>query len=239
MYRILTALLLVFALSSGSQAGILSKATGFAVKGTAIGIGVSLCLASKSCKAFVDENGLEPIKKFIKAYGTAKLLGCLDSATCRRAISKGRTVLDEVLTGIGSDVEETGDEENNCPPIVPLGEEMRERPWVYQQYVTGLPDPSLGYVLDGVKFDGCRESDGTMLEAKGYGYAKLMGNEWFTGDKALIAQAERQERAARVTNRRVEWHFAEKLPADTYRALFDEVGYLYLTVVFDPMPGQE
>ncbi len=59
----------------------------------------------------------------------------------------------------------------------------------YQEQITGRP-PGLEVKLNGVRFDGCREEDGTMLEAKGPGYAdKMSGPEnwkgWLTGDEKL------------------------------------------------------
>ena len=61
-----------------------------------------------------------------------------------------------------------------------------------------------------VAFDDCRESDGTMIEAKGLGYAgmlksdKLAENIWL-GD--WLPEAKRQTAAA--GSRDIEWFFAE------------------------------
>jgi Restriction endonuclease fold toxin 5 len=51
-----------------------------------------------------------------------------------------------------------------------------ERAIAYQSQITGLP-PGLAVKLSGVGFDGCRESDGTMLEAKGPGYATFLDGQ--------------------------------------------------------------
>ena len=72
--------------------------------------------------------------------------------------------------------------------------------------------PGLEVKLNGVRFDGCRETDGTMLEAKGLGYAnKTDGLQdwrgWFTGLEPIKAQMQAQSTAA--TARSVEWHFVE------------------------------
>ena len=61
-----------------------------------------------------------------------------------------------------------------------------------------------------VAFDDCRESDGTMIEAKGPGYAGLMKSDFLANkirDEEWLPQAERQVSAA--GSRDVEWFFAE------------------------------
>jgi hypothetical protein len=78
----------------------------------------------------------------------------------------------------------------------------------------------LAVELNGVSFDGCRESDGTMLEAKSL-YEQFMNNygiwqEWFTGSKPIVQQMRDQSLAA--VGRMVEWHFAEESVADYFRA---------------------
>ena len=71
--------------------------------------------------------------------------------------------------------------------------------------------------LNGVRIDGCRTSDGTMLEAKGERYAKFIkkdGSGWqpcFKGGEDIVNQMQRQSRAA--GGRLVEWHVAEKSAA--------------------------
>jgi hypothetical protein len=92
----------------------------------------------------------------------------------------------------------------------------------YQEEITGLPR-GLEVTLNGVRFDGCIEADGTMLEAKGPGFENKMDGpddwqDWFTGDEQLEAQMERQSDAVEGTGRKVEWHFAEEPVADFFRA---------------------
>ncbi len=72
-----------------------------------------------------------------------------------------------------------------------------------------------------VSFDGCRETDGTMLEAKGPNYAsKLRQNSpyvWPNIEADMHAQVKRQSDAANASGRMVEWHFAEQEVADYFR----------------------
>ncbi len=115
------------------------------------------------------------------------------------------------------------DEPKLCPdsgPDVPHG--ASERAIAYQEQISALNNPqrplpagmavSLENPLTGknVAFDDCRESDGTMIEAKGPGYAgmlksdKLAENIWL-GD--WLPEAKRQTAAA--GSRDIEWFFAE------------------------------
>ncbi len=60
-------------------------------------------------------------------------------------------------------------------------------------------------VVGGVKFDGCRASDGTLLEAKGPGYGQFLVSDiekkaWFGGDGNIMDQARRQASAAKSEN---------------------------------------
>jgi Restriction endonuclease fold toxin 5 len=88
----------------------------------------------------------------------------------------------------------------------------------YQSQITGLPR-GLDVNLNGVRFDGCRESDGTMLEAKSAYQQFMVGPDkwigWFTKLRGMEEQMQSQSGAA--VGRRVEWHFAEKQVADYFR----------------------
>jgi hypothetical protein len=107
-----------------------------------------------------------------------------------------------------------------CPDESPENINGRsERSLAYQEQISGLPR-GWEVKLNGVRFDGCREEDGTMLEAKGPGYATFLDGrggwkEWFSRLQAIQIQIGDQSRAARP--RRVEWHFAEKPVADYFR----------------------
>jgi Restriction endonuclease fold toxin 5 len=120
------------------------------------------------------------------------------------------------------------DEPKLCPdpgPDVPHG--APERAIVYQEQISRLNNPqrsllagmavSLENPLTGknVAFDDCRESDGTMIEAKGPGYAEMLKDPFFSKvilPKKWTDQAKRQIDAARP--RDVEWYFAEPAAAE-------------------------
>ena len=74
-----------------------------------------------------------------------------------------------------------------------------------------------------VAFDDCRESDGTMIEAKGLGYASMLQDPYFD-EKVLpdrwLKQARSQVAAAQ--SRDVEWFFAEPEAARRAGELFDD-----------------
>jgi hypothetical protein len=92
---------------------------------------------------------------------------------------------------------------------------------LYQQQVTMLPW-GVAFDIGGTKFDGCRYwGDGTMLEAKGKGYAwALTENGWLSGYRGgprMEAQMADQSAKAWAVGKRVEWHFAEKSVADYFK----------------------
>jgi hypothetical protein len=136
-----------------------------------------------------------------------------------------------------------------CPdpgPDRPSG--MKEPAVKYQQQITGLPEglavslPTAAADKDGSKvviFDGCRESDGTMLEAKGPGYEVRMPkaanwDAWYRGVEKMEEQMKRQAAAAAQAGRKVEWHFAEAAPADYFRAYAISEGLDNVTVIHTP-----
>lgn len=124
-----------------------------------------------------------------------------------------------------------------CPD--PTGESTKgrsEHAIAYQQQITGLP-PGLEVKLNGVRFDGCREADGTMLEAKGPGYVNMMVGpdiwwRWFTGVEPIEDQMERQSKAA--AGRIVEWHFAEPQVAAYFHKYAGEAGLMNIDVIYTP-----
>lgn len=126
--------------------------------------------------------------------------------------------LTAVRAGAAAVPDEAVDDEQRCPPPTPVTESMSARAAAYQRQITGLP-PGTAIVLGGVKFDGCRAADGTLLEAKGPGYGQFLVSDiekrdWYGGDGSIMDQARRQSRAAKLENRRIEWRFAEKLAND-------------------------
>ena len=91
---------------------------------------------------------------------------------------------------------------------------------------------------DYVYFDGCRESDGTMLEAKGTGYLAMMRKSQSFWDNKIMEdfyeQAGNQIQAA--AGRPIEWHFAEKEVADYVRAKFAEKAFPITVIHTPPRP---
>jgi hypothetical protein len=87
-----------------------------------------------------------------------------------------------------------------------------------------------------VFFDDCRQSDGTMIEAKGPGYLDMMQKTTFMPWAGVVwgwlGQADRQTKAAGL--RKIEWYFAEKEVADYARALFEKAGFEKIEVHWVP-----
>lgn len=132
-------------------------------------------------------------------------------------------------------------ERKKCPELSPARPgSNRPDPRAYQQQITGV-DPNWAYFIEGREFDGCRESDGTLLEAKGMNYAKfihadLSGTKiWYQGEESIVDQAERQAQIAGRHQWKLEWHFAEKLASDYYALVFSTLpNARMIRVVFDP-----
>ncbi len=144
------------------------------------------------------------------------------------------------------------DEPKLCPdpgPDVPHG--ASERAMLYQEQISALNNPqrplpaemavSLENPLTGrnVAFDDCRESDGTMIEAKGPGYAGLV-KSGFLAEKIWnedwSLQADRQLAAA--GSREIEWFFAEPEAAEKAREWFGgDRKYQKIKILFVPPEG--
>jgi hypothetical protein len=124
-----------------------------------------------------------------------------------------------------------------CPDETPEDITRRsERALAYQEQISGL-GRGLQVKLNGVSFDGCRDEDGTMLEAKGPGFAdKMQGSKdwlgWFRGDEEIEDQMARQSKAA--IGRRIEWHFAERPVADYFRKFAEEERLKNIVVIHTP-----
>lgn len=129
------------------------------------------------------------------------------------------------------------DDPRLCPdPSADRPSGMSRRAAAYQRQITGLPD-GLAVMLNGVIFDGCRESDGTMLEAKGIGYEwplRIDGTypDFYKGAERIMAQAQAQSEAA--GGRKIEWYFAERRVADYFSNAFHEEGFANITVFHQP-----
>ena len=134
----------------------------------------------------------------------------------------------------GAEARSERDEPKLCPDPdrdVPHG--ASERAIAYQEQISRLNNPqrplpagmavSLENPLTGknVAFDDCRESDGTMIEAKGPGYAGLV-KSGFLAEKIWnedwSLQADRQ--LAVAGSRDIEWFFAEPEAAEKAREWF-------------------
>ncbi|MGH6793754.1 MAG: hypothetical protein ACREDH_00755, partial [Methylocella sp.] len=83
-------------------------------------------------------------------------------------------------------------------------------------------EPGLAVTLNGVLFDECNESNGTMIEAKGQRFAYLLGYPRIADNlaKEWVDQATRQVQAS--GGRPIEWYFAEEAAADRARKIFDK-----------------
>jgi hypothetical protein len=74
-----------------------------------------------------------------------------------------------------------------------------------------------------VAFDDCRESDGTMIEAKGLGYAEMLQDRYL-GEDVIPGRCLKQARSqvAAAGARDVEWFFAEPEAARKAGELFGD-----------------
>jgi hypothetical protein len=136
-----------------------------------------------------------------------------------------------------------------CPdpgPDAPHG--ASERAQKYQEQISALNNPqrplpaglavSLTDPVTGepVVFDDCRESDGTMIEAKGPGYAEMLESTFLSGilAKKWTDQAKSQLDAS--GDRSLEWYFAEEEAAAEAERIFaaDPTLEGKITVIYIP-----
>jgi hypothetical protein len=136
-----------------------------------------------------------------------------------------------------------------CPdPSNDRGGQKNEKDIQYQMQISGLgrglavrlPSRSTDPDRDPyVYFDGCRESDDTMLEAKSTGYLDIMRNKPFLWEEFIVPkmlkQADNQVTAA--AGRPIEWHFAEKEVAGYVRDKFVEKDIRITVIHTPPLPG--
>jgi hypothetical protein len=139
------------------------------------------------------------------------------------------------------------DQPQLCPdpgPDIPHGASPRS--WAYQAQISFLNNPqrplSPGLAVSlidpttgkRVVFDDCRESDGTMIEAKGPGFANLLRSRYFSQfilPERWTRQAARQIAAS--GGRDIEWFFAEPEAAAQARQLFaDTPGLQNIKVIY-------
>ena len=117
--------------------------------------------------------------------------------------------------------------------FVNVNEAMSPRAAAYQAQITGRNIGDV-YLVDGVKFDGYK--GGTLVDAKGPGYAKFVKDggfrSWFSGASDLVDQAERQLSVAGQLP--VTWHVAEAPAALAIRRLLESNGLGAIRVVHTP-----
>jgi hypothetical protein len=160
----------------------------------------------------------------------------------------------EPRTQVGADArastEADTDKPQLCPdpgPDAPHGASARAI--AYQAYISALNNPdrplppgiavSLIDPTTGkrVVYDDCRESDGTMIEAKGPGYAQLLQYSYFYND---ILPARWEKQATRQVNasgwRDVDWFFAEPEAEERAKEIFgrDEDRFGKIKVFYEP-----
>ena len=126
-----------------------------------------------------------------------------------------------------------------CPdpsPAEPNWHTHSPRALAYQAEITGL-EPGLAVRLNGVVFDGCRWSNGHLLEATGEGYLWGMIDDdtwrgYYDGVDALMVEARKHSIAAGT--REIEWHFADEPVANYFRQAFKRAGLDNITVYYTP-----
>lgn len=124
-------------------------------------------------------------------------------------------------------------------------EKMSPEAQRYQSEVTGAPEGWVYRVRTGpgpkdhVDFDGFQ--DGVLQEIKGPGYQELLrkmyGKKWFEGVDDMVAQAERQIRAA--GGHPIHWHFAEEEVAELVRKIFKGEDLSKIRVIHKPYRAKE
>jgi len=147
------------------------------------------------------------------------------------------TMPNDAAENASSAAEEASDQPKLCPdpsPDRPGGK--RDRNIAYEQQITGLP-AGMAVLYNGVYFDGCRTTDGILLEAKGPGYdwalnAKGDWQPWYEGRQRLWKQLKDQSEAA--GDRFVKWHVAEPRVAASLSAYVQAQGYSNIQGIYTP-----
>jgi hypothetical protein len=148
----------------------------------------------------------------------------------------------------GASTRSERDEPKLCPdpgPDVPHG--ASERAKAYQEQISALNNPGRPLKWDEavslmnpetgkpVAFDDCRDSDGTMIEAKGPGFADQMKYAYF--DKGIVPDWKDQARTqvSAAGSRNVAWYFAEPEAAEKAREKFrDDPRLRRIKVIYEP-----
>jgi hypothetical protein len=172
----------------------------------------------------------------------------IDAASLAQVVD-GTSVRSNAETA--ADAQSRNDEPHLCPdpsPDVPHGASVRAI--AYQSQISAMNNPqrplppglavSLTDLTTGknVVFDDCRENDGTMIEAKGPGYAEMMAKapfyrEVFSADW----QKQAESQIAASGGREIEWFFAEPEAADLARDVFAASVTLRRVKILDVPPA--
>jgi hypothetical protein len=135
------------------------------------------------------------------------------------------------------------DEPRLCPDPTPEPKTTKSANAIaYQEYVSGLPY-GWAIVVGGVRFDGCEEATGNLLDAK----AKqdhlfdLDADEtlesWVYPENDPAVQMETQAKVALAAGRRIVWHAQTEKTYQGLETIADRLPPLYrpiVTVVYDP-----
>jgi hypothetical protein len=161
--------------------------------------------------------------------GTAVLF---DDVALSELISKPEPETDGDLIGLPPDVD-VGNKPKICPDPTPENIKGRSnRSLAYQSQITGLPR-GFDVLYNGVRFDGCNEDNGRMIEAKGLGmdwmlnwpYEKLIQSKFYI---RMMRQAARQNNAS--AGRGDDYYFADERLEQFFGAEFGLRGYTNIVV---------
>ena len=162
--------------------------------------------------------------------------GSQDDAAAAAAITAAAAAARAAGAATATSQATTKERPKLCPdPVVESNAGWSPNSIAYQQYVTGLA-PGLAVEFNGVRFDGCRESNGHLLEAKARYWQFLIPNSkgefFFNPAEEWARTLERQSAAA--GDRIVEWHVQDESVANAIRTLAEP--YTNIQVIYDPWP---
>jgi hypothetical protein len=112
----------------------------------------------------------------------------------------------------------------------------------YQEYVSGLPY-GWAIVVGGVRFDGCEESTGNLLDAKAKQDhlfdldAPAALESWVYSENDPAVQMETQAKVALAAGRRIIWHAQTEKTFQGLKTIADRLPLPYgpiVTVIYDP-----
>jgi hypothetical protein len=147
----------------------------------------------------------------------------------------GHPTVEQSQTNADARATTSEDQPKVCPSSTfePSSTSRTDQQRLYQAQIGELP-LDFQVIFNAVSFDGCRESDGTLLEAK-------TNNGWFLGIRPdeframkeyrdMVGQAFRQSIAA--GNRNVEWNFNQPMVAYYWRNEFARLGIGNISVKY-------